>query len=88
MSGKRRVYRRAAAGDQRPAQCAWHRGGGFAAQLSFLLALLACVLVWLLIWHTPFAMRSAPWLHPHAALYAGINPKRLTLMVMCLLALY
>jgi len=53
--------------------------------LSFLLALLACVLVWLLIWHTPFGyeVRTLGF-NPHAALYAGINPKRLTLMVMCL----
>ncbi len=53
--------------------------------LSFLLALVACVLVWLLIWHTPFGyeVRTLGF-NPNAALYAGINPRRLTLLVMCL----
>jgi general nucleoside transport system permease protein len=61
---------------------------GFAVEasplnLSFLLALLCCLLVWILIWHTPFGyeLRTMGF-NPNAALYAGIRPKRLIMIVM------
>jgi ABC-type uncharacterized transport system permease subunit len=53
--------------------------------LSFLLALVACLLVWLLIWRTRwgYALRVAGQ-NPAAALYAGISPGRVTIGVMLL----
>ncbi|WP_026960261.1 ABC transporter permease [Aliagarivorans taiwanensis] len=51
--------------------------------LSFFLALAALVLVWLLLWHTRwgYAIRALGS-NPTAATYGGINPKRLTVIVM------
>ena len=51
--------------------------------LSFLWALVCCVLVWLLIWHTPlgYALRTVGT-SPQAAVYAGMSPKRLTVIAM------
>ena len=51
--------------------------------LSFLWALVCCVLVWLLIWHTPlgYALRTVGT-RPQAAVYAGMSPKRLTVVAM------
>ena len=51
--------------------------------LSFLWALVCCVLVWLLIWHTPlgYALRTVGT-RPQAAVYAGMSPKRLTVIAM------
>jgi simple sugar transport system permease protein len=53
--------------------------------LSFLLALVCCVLVWLLIWHTRwgYALRVVG-LSPRAAVYAGIRPARLVVQSMLL----
>ena len=63
---------------------------GFAVQqsplnLSIVLALLCCVAVWILIWHTPFGydVRTLGF-NPDAAVYAGVDPKRLTVIVMCI----
>jgi len=65
-------------------------GMGFAVDqsplnLSLVLALLCCVGVWLLIWHTPFGydVRTLGF-NPNAAVYAGVDPKRLTVIVMCI----
>ncbi len=53
--------------------------------LSIVLALLCCVGVWLLIWHTPFGYEvRAMGFNSNAAVYAGANPKRLTIIVMCI----
>ncbi|MDN2663462.1 ABC transporter permease [Psychromonas sp. 14N.309.X.WAT.B.A12] len=51
--------------------------------LSFLIALLCCVLVWLLLWRTRwgYAIR-AMGSSPSAAEYGGINRKRLIIIVM------
>ncbi len=53
--------------------------------MSFLLALVCCVLVWLYIWKTQwgYALRTAG--HSEAAaVYAGINPKRIVIIAMCI----
>jgi len=53
--------------------------------LSLVLALLCCIGVWILIWHTPFGYEvRALGFNSNAAVYAGVNPKRLTLIVMCI----
>ena len=53
--------------------------------LSLVLALLCCVGVWLLIWHTPFGYEvRAMGFNANAAVYAGVDPKRLTIIVMCI----
>jgi len=51
--------------------------------VSTLLALAACFLVWVLIWKTPwgFAVRTAGR-NPSAAVYAGISPARATIQAM------
>ena len=51
--------------------------------ISFLLALVACVLVWLLIWRTRlgYAIRAFGWSEP-AAVYAGISPFRIIIVSM------
>jgi general nucleoside transport system permease protein len=53
------------------------------ANVTFLIALLACVLVWLLIWHTRFgfALRAFGKSEP-AARYAGISPVKITMYAM------
>jgi simple sugar transport system permease protein len=53
--------------------------------LSFLLALAACALVWLLVWRTRwgYALRVAGR-NAEAAAYAGISPARVTIGVMLL----
>jgi ABC-type uncharacterized transport system permease subunit len=53
--------------------------------VTFPLALLCCVLVWVLIWHTRwgYALRVVG-LSPRAAVYAGIRPARLIVQVMLL----
>ncbi|HQS15395.1 ABC transporter permease [Reyranella sp.] len=56
-----------------------------ALNLSLLLALLACVGVWIFLWHTPWGYGLRTLGHnPEAALYAGTNLKRTTLLAMCL----
>lgn len=56
-----------------------------ALNLSLLLALLACVGVWIFLWHTPwgYGLRTMGQ-NPEAALYAGTNLKRTTMLAMCL----
>ncbi len=53
------------------------------ANITFLIALAACVLVWLLIWHTRlgYAIRAFGR-SPRAARYAGISPVRITVVTM------
>jgi ABC-type uncharacterized transport system permease subunit len=52
--------------------------------LSFVLAIACCFVVWIVIWHTPFGYEvRAMGFNPNAAVYAGVNPKRLTVIVMC-----
>lgn len=53
--------------------------------LSFLLALLCCVLVWIYIWKTRwgYALRTAGQSEA-AAVYAGIKPKRIIVTTMCI----
>ncbi|WP_119681031.1 ABC transporter permease [Indioceanicola profundi] len=53
--------------------------------LSFLIALLACVLIWLYIWHTRagFRLRTVG-ANEDAARYAGIDPRRTILIAMLL----
>jgi len=53
--------------------------------LSAVLAALCCVAVWLLLFRTAWGFELRTMGHsPSAALYAGINTKRLTVMVLCL----
>ncbi|MGI9415027.1 MAG: ABC transporter permease [Hyphomicrobiales bacterium] len=51
--------------------------------MSFLWALVCCVLVWVLIWHTPlgYALRTIGT-SPAAAVYAGMAPRRLVVIAM------
>lgn len=51
--------------------------------ISFFVAVIACILVWLLIWRTRlgFEIRAFGKSEP-AALYAGINPVRITVITM------
>ncbi len=53
--------------------------------LSILWAAICCVFVWIFIWRTRwgYAIRAVG-LSPKAAVYAGISPKRVILMSMCL----
>jgi len=53
--------------------------------LAFAIALLACLAVWLLLWHTRLghALRAVG-LAPDAARYAGHDPKRLTVIAMAI----
>lgn len=51
--------------------------------LSLLLALLCCVAVWLFIWHTRWGYElRVVGANPSAATYAGINPAKMTVVVM------
>ena len=51
--------------------------------LSFIVALIACLFVWLLIWRTRlgYAIRTVGT-NPNAAVYAGINLTRITMITM------
>ncbi|MEM9205160.1 MAG: ABC transporter permease [Pseudomonadota bacterium] len=53
--------------------------------LSFVWALICCVLVWLLVWHTRlgYEIRTVG-INPTAAVYAGIDPAKLTIIAMML----
>ncbi|OED36257.1 sugar ABC transporter permease [Chromatiales bacterium (ex Bugula neritina AB1)] len=53
--------------------------------LSFLLALICCVIVWLYVWKTRwgYALRTAGQSEA-AAVYAGIKPKRIVITAMCI----
>jgi simple sugar transport system permease protein len=53
--------------------------------LSIVFAVIACVLVWALVWHTPWGYElRLMGFNPNAALYAGARPRRITLVAMCL----
>ena len=53
------------------------------ANISLLVAMLACVLVWVLIWRTRLGYEIRAFGHSEsAARYAGINPVKITLIVM------
>lgn len=53
--------------------------------LSFIIALICCVLVWIYIWKTRwgYALRTAGQSEA-AAVYAGIKPKRIIITTMCI----
>lgn len=53
--------------------------------LSILLALAMCFLVWFFLWHTRlgYAIRVTG-LNPHAAVYGGINQKKIIVVAMCI----
>ncbi len=53
------------------------------ANVSFLVAVLACVLVWMLIWRTRLGYEIRAFGHSEpAALYAGISPTKITVTAM------
>jgi simple sugar transport system permease protein len=56
-----------------------------ALNLSIVLALACCVGVWVFLWHTSwgYALRTMGH-NPAAAIYAGTNLKRMTMLAMCL----
>ena len=57
--------------------------GGAPLNASFLVALVACVAVWLLIWRTRLGYEIRVFgANPNAARYAGINPVRITVVTM------
>lgn len=58
---------------------------GSPLNLSFLLALFACLLVWVLVWHTRwgYALRTVG-ANEDAARYAGIDPRRVIVVTMLL----
>jgi len=58
---------------------------GSALNLSIVLAALCCVGVWVFLWRTPtgYALRTMGH-NPDAALYAGTDLKRMTMLAMCL----
>ncbi len=58
---------------------------GSALNLSLALALMACVGVWVFLWHTPwgYALRTMGH-NPEAAVYAGTDLRRMTMVAMCL----
>ena len=53
--------------------------------LSILLAVLACFLVWIYVWHTPwgYELRTVGQ-SEKAAAYAGVNPRRVVVVTLCL----
>lgn len=53
--------------------------------LSFILALICCVLVWIYVWKTRwgYSLRTAGQSEA-AAVYAGIKPKRIIIITMCI----
>jgi simple sugar transport system permease protein len=53
--------------------------------LSILLAVLCCLAVWVFLWHTPWGFELRAMGHnPNAAIYAGVNPKHMTILAMCI----
>ncbi|MBA4612794.1 ABC transporter permease [Stappia taiwanensis] len=57
--------------------------GSAPVNLSFVLALLSCVLVWVLIWRTRLGYEIRTFgASPGAAVYAGISPVRITIVTM------
>ncbi|HZY53832.1 MAG TPA: ABC transporter permease, partial [Reyranella sp.] len=59
--------------------------GGNALNLSLALALVCCIGVWVFLWHTPwgYALRTMGH-NPEAAVYAGTDLRRMTMLAMCL----
>lgn len=59
--------------------------GPSALNFSIVLAMLCCVGVWVFLWHTPggYALRTMGH-NPQAAIYAGTDLKRMTMVAMCL----
>lgn len=56
---------------------------GSPANVTFFVALLACLLVWVLIWHTRLGYEIRAFGHSDsAAKYAGINPVKITVVTM------
>lgn len=56
---------------------------GAPANVSFFLALIACVGVWVLLWHTKLGYQIRAFGHSEsAAKYAGISPVRITVIAM------
>jgi ABC-type uncharacterized transport system permease subunit len=53
--------------------------------LALVLAILCCVGVWVFLWHTPsgYTLRAMGQ-NPDAAIYAGVNIRRMTMIAMCL----
>jgi general nucleoside transport system permease protein len=52
---------------------------------SILLALLSCVFVWVFLWHTRWGFELRAMGHnSQAALYAGVKPRRVIILAMCL----
>jgi len=58
---------------------------GSALNLSLALALACCAAVWVFLWHTPwgYALRTMGH-NPEAAVYAGTDLRRMTMLAMCL----
>jgi ABC-type uncharacterized transport system permease subunit len=56
-----------------------------ALNLSIVLAFVCCLAVWVFLWRTPwgYALRTMGH-NPEAAIYAGTNLKRMTMLAMCL----
>jgi general nucleoside transport system permease protein len=56
-----------------------------ALNLTIVLALASCVAVWVFLWHTPwgYALRTMGH-NPEAAVYAGTDLRRMTMLAMCL----
>jgi ABC-type uncharacterized transport system permease subunit len=58
---------------------------GSALNLSLALALACCVAVWVFLWHTPWGYGLRTMGHnPEAAVYAGTDLRRMTMLAMCL----
>ncbi|MDT0682435.1 ABC transporter permease [Roseicyclus sp. F158] len=57
--------------------------GAGPANVSFVIALLACLLVWILIWRTRLGYEIRAYGHSEpAAVYAGISPRRIIMLTM------
>ncbi|TXL69381.1 ABC transporter permease [Vineibacter terrae] len=53
--------------------------------LSIVWAALCCVFVWVFLWHTPWGFELRTMGHnPSAAIYAGVDIRRMTVLAMCL----
>ena len=53
--------------------------------LSIFLAALACLFVWIYVWHTPWGYELRTVGHSErAAVYAGVKPRRVILVTLCL----
>src|SRR6185369_5919896 len=53
--------------------------------LSIFIALIACVFVWLYLWHTPWGYELRAFGHSEkAAVYAGVKTRRIILITLCI----